>query len=269
MSQNIRDFQAVVWEYYQRHGRDLPWRHTTEPYKILVSEVMLQQTQVARVIPKYQAFINQFPTARALANANLAEVLRAWSGLGYNRRAKYLHDAAKQLADKKMWTLPDLTNCKGIGTNTAAAVITYAYNQPVGFIETNIRTVFIHHFFADKTGVADKEILPLVEQTLDKENPREWFWALMDYGSHLKTTVGNTARASKHYTKQSTFIGSKRQLRGQVLRLLADKQLSLVQLSQVLPDSRLSAILADLQVEGLVTRQKSHYRLPNETLMIK
>jgi A/G-specific adenine glycosylase len=259
------EFVEVVWEYYAKHGRDLPWR--TQPfdaYTILVSEVMLQQTKVTRVVPKYQAFLKQFPTIESLANNSLSEVIRAWSGFGYNRRAKSLHEAAKQLAPRpEPWSLEDLTACKGIGFNTAAAVITYAYNQPLAFIETNIRTVYIHHFFADQTDVDDKALLPLIEQTLDQEHPREWYWALMDYGSFLKTTVGNAARFSKHHTKQSIFQGSKRQIRGQVLRLVANQSMNKAKLQQHISDDRLHQVLDQLVADGLLEYHTKRYRLAN------
>jgi A/G-specific adenine glycosylase len=260
----LRQFQETVWDYYRVHGRDLPWRH--EPllaYNILVSEVMLQQTQARRVVPKYHEFLQAFPNTESLAKASLGEVIKAWSGLGYNRRAKYLHEAANQLEAKPTWTLDDLTACKGIGHNTAAAVLAYAYNQPIAFIETNIRTVYIHHFFHDAEVVSDKEILPLVEQTLDKEHPREFMWALMDYGSHLKKSVGNVARASKHYSKQTTFHGSKRQLRGRVLRLLGQQPYTTVQLTDENDDERLVAVLQDLLAEGLIVKRGNQYVLPN------
>jgi len=242
---------------------------------------MLQQTQALRVVPKYQAFLRQFPTVQSLADAPLAAVLVAWNGLGYNRRAKYLHEAAKQLAaSPEPWTVEDLEACKGIGHNTAAAVVTYAYNQPVVFIETNIRTIFIFHFFPDRDDVSDKEILPLVEEALHlvegKEQPetwalpkpgamrktvglshyREWNWALMDYGVYLKRTVGNASRASKHYAKQSTFAGSRRQVRGQVLRLLGKGPQTAAQLAQSIDDERLEAVIQELVGETLI-RQKS------------
>jgi A/G-specific adenine glycosylase len=259
----LRQFQATVWDYYHDHGRDLPWRHEPfDPYRILVSEIMLQQTQVPRVIPKYEAFLKQFPTLKSLAVAPLADVLIAWSGLGYNRRAKYLHEASKQLAIlTNPWTLEDLTVCKGIGTNTAAAIITYAYNQPLVFVETNIRTVFIHHFLANAELIDDRELLPLVKATLDHEHPREWYWALMDYGSYLKTTVGNAARSSRHYFKQSAFAGSKRQIRGQVLRLLGTGKRTLNELRSAIPDERLNDVLAELVREGLIQQRVDFYLL--------
>lgn len=257
---DIREFQERVWEYYRQHGRALPWREpeadgSFDAYKVLVSEIMLQQTQANRVIPKYSEFLEKFPTVRKLADAALADVLRAWSGLGYNRRAKYLHEAAKALAgNPQPWSLTDLTACKGIGHNTAAAVVAYAYDEPVVFVETNIRTVFIHHFFTDKDGVHDKEILPLVEGALDCENPREFYWALMDYGTHLKATVGNASRASKHYARQSEFHGSARQLRGHVLRLLGERHLTREELAERLVDDRTDAVIDGLVREGLVSK---------------
>lgn len=257
----IQEFQEVVWNYYHKYGRDLPWRHTKDPYKILVSELMLQQTQVPRVIPKYEQFLAQFPDVKTLAETPLASVITAWSGLGYNRRAKYLHEAAKQLVNTATWTLESLTACKGIGANTAAAVLTYAYNQALPFIETNVRTVYIHHFFDDQDQVTDKQLLPLVADTLDTEHPREWYWALMDYGSYLKTQVVNPSRRSKHYVKQSKFEGSKRQLRGQILRMLAEKAYTAGDLSTLITDDRLPAALADLESEGLLTRKNDRYLL--------
>jgi A/G-specific adenine glycosylase len=257
----ILEFQEIVWEHYRLHGRDLPWRvpesdSKFDPYKILVSEIMLQQTQANRVIPKYESFLKRFPTVKALAEAPLSAVLAEWNGLGYNRRAKYLHEAAKHFVSKDgPWKLEDLTACKGIGPNTAAAVVVYSYNQPITFIETNIRTVFIHYFFKDKEGVHDKEILSLVEEALDREHPREWYWALMDYGVYTKATVGNASRTSKHYAKQSKFEGSKRQLRGQVLRLLKDKDYPYADMKELIPDERLEAVLKDLTQEGLVTEE--------------
>lgn len=261
MTSRQAKFQRVVMDFYKVQGRDLPWRRTTDPYALLVSEVMLQQTQVGRVIPKYHAFLRRFPTVKKLADAPLSAVLTVWSGLGYNRRAKYLHEAAGQLAAKKRWTYDDLVACKGIGPNTAAAIVVYADNRPLVFVETNIRTVFIHHFFADQFIVSDKELLPLIGQTLDAKDPRRWYWALMDYGTHLKTTAGNAARRSRHYAKQSVFEGSRRQIRGQILRLLTQSPRSRRELVQMVIDDRLSDVLKDLSREGFIHRTGSTYRL--------
>lgn len=258
---DIATFQELVWENYRTMDRWLPWRAPEADgqfaaYKILVSEVMLQQTQAGRVIPKYQQFIERFPDQHSLAQAPLADVLVAWSGLGYNRRARYLHEAAKRLgATPQPWSYDDLVACKGIGPNTAAAICVYAYNVPLVFIETNIRTVFIHHFFSGSAAVHDKELLPYISETLDREYPREWYWALMDYGVQLKSTVGNAARSSKHYAKQSKFEGSRRQVRGRVLRELASGVRTSAELAEVIPDERLAAVLQELRRDGLISVQ--------------
>ncbi len=259
-------FQKTIRDYFRLHRRQLPWRCLEtdgfDPYKILVSEMMLQQTQVIRVIPKFQAFLQQFPNLPTLARASLADVLIVWNGLGYNRRAKYLHDAAKQLAPRRQpWKLEDLNECKGIGQNTAAACIVYTYNQPLVFVETNIRTVYIHHFFPKSADINDKEILLLLEQTLDRKNPREFYWALMDYGTHLKNTIGNTAIRSRHYSKQSPFEGSRRQIRGQILRELSKTSLTSGGLGLIIKDKRLSNVLRDLEIEQLITRSNLYYSL--------
>lgn len=262
------EFLETMWDFYAHHGRDLPWRRpepdgSFDPYKIMVSELMLQQTQVPRVVQKYHQFLQYFPTVQVLARAELGDVLRTWQGLGYNRRAKFLHEAAKLV--HKLNDFPDtpdaLLKLPGIGVNTAGAILAYAYNQPAIFIETNIRTVYIHHFFADTTDIPDKAIRALLEQTLDQEHPREFYWALMDYGSHLKTTVGNLNKASRHYTKQSKFDGSRRQVRGQVIRLLGTGDCTLPQLYESIADGRLESVLQDMVAEGMVRIKGSVYSL--------
>jgi len=264
---DIHQFQQIVRAYYKDHGRQLPWRQAQingnfDAYKILVSEIMLQQTQASRVIPKYLQFLERYPTVEALAKASLGEVLTAWNGLGYNRRAKYLHEAAQHLVSRvRPWTFQDLILEKGIGTNTAAAICVYAFNQPLIFVETNIRTVFIHHFFVDKTDVADKDILPILELVLKGQDPRTFYGALMDYGSHLKMTTGNAATHSRHYVKRSAFAGSRRQLRGRIIRLLTIKPSSQQSLLKTLADERSQMVLAELVKEGLIVYQTNSYRL--------
>jgi A/G-specific adenine glycosylase len=268
-AQQVANFRERLWEYYAIHGRgDLPWRQAEtdgsfDPYKILVSELMLQQTQVQRVIPKYHAFLEQFANTRVLAAAGLGDVLRVWQGLGYSRRAKFLWQAAKTVGTVNHFpnTLESLVALPGVGKNTAGAMMAYAYDQPVLYIETNIRTVYIYHFFGGRDAVDDKEILELLGQTLEQETPREFYWALMDYGSHLKTTVGNLSRASKHFTKQSAFDGSRRQVRGQVLRLLGDEAQKFDQLAIQIPDDRLESVLVELVSEGMVRMASGTYTL--------
>lgn len=261
---NKQDFQHTVWRYYDKHARhDLPWRRpetdgSFDPYKIMVSELMLQQTQVGRVIPKYQAFLERFPCVVALAAAPLGDVLRVWNGLGYNRRAKFLRQAAGQLMRDYDGRFPDdeaeLTKLAGIGHATANAILTYAFDKPAVFVETNIRTVFIHHFFSDRTDISDKDLLELAKATLPDEHYREWYWALMDYGTHLKKTIGNLNYRSKSYAKQSKFEGSLRQVRGQVLRALGNGPRQLEDLRAEICDERFEAVVASLSKEGLIRR---------------
>jgi A/G-specific adenine glycosylase len=266
------DFRQIVLKYYAASGRhDLPWRQaavdgTYNPYAILVSEIMLQQTQVSRVIPKFNAFMKQFPDVHALATASLRDVLIAWQGLGYNRRAKYIWQAALIIESQWKGVMPrsqtELESLPGIGSNTAAAILAHAFNQPVVFIETNIRTVFIHHFIKTEAKVSDKALMPLVAATLNQTNPRQWYWALMDYGSFLKQQVGNSSRQSQAYVKQATFSGSLRQIRGQVLRLLTNGPLDSSTLLQTLADERASQVLRQLEAEHLVQRNSDVYDLP-------
>jgi A/G-specific adenine glycosylase len=230
----------------------------------MVSEIMLQQTQVNRVIPKFQQFLAVFPTVTDLAEASLADVLRLWSGLGYNRRAKYLWQAAHKVVHEWQGAFPSdakqLATLPGIGTNTAGAICAYAFNQPVVFIETNIRTVFIHHFFAGQTGVDDKEFRPLLEASLVGQEPRTFYWAVMDYGTFLKSQ-GNNIERSKQYVKQSAFQGSRRQIRGQILRELIKSGATYTCLKQKIADDRYEAIVAELIREGLVKRDRQNISL--------
>jgi A/G-specific adenine glycosylase len=250
-------FIADVWGYFNKHQRSMPWRENTDPYWIIVSEIMLQQTQVERVIPKFEAFIRQFPSVQALAMSHLVDVLQAWVGLGYNRRARFLWLAANQLVQEYGGAVPntveELVKLPGIGPNTAAAILAYAYNQPVIFIETNIRTVYLHYFYQNEVAVEDSRLWPLIEKTVDADNPREWYWALMDYGTFLKKTIGNPNRRSRHYVRQSAFEGSLRQIRGQVIRELAYAPHSMSQLQNKIADARLTIVLEQLKKEGFIT----------------
>lgn len=172
---DIQKFKRKIDSYFKNHGRDLPWRETDNPYHILVSEIMLQQTQVDRVIDKYTLFIKTFPTLRSLAKAPLDKLLRTWQGLGYNRRALMLQKCAQQIVKEFKGVIPDtpelLEKLPGLGKATSASICAFAFNKPVIFIETNIRTVFIHEFFPKKKDVTDNELLPLVAQTLNKKTP--------------------------------------------------------------------------------------------------
>ena len=269
----IKILKRVVWRHYQKHGRhDLLWRNLpagrqerNNPYRILVSEVMLQQTQVNRVLPIYAEFTKRFPTAKALARAPLSSVLRAWQGLGYNRRAKMLHEAAKKLASRKISTAPELEMLPGIGPYTARAIAAFAYNQDVIVIETNIRTAIIHHFFPKKKKVSDKEIEKILMRVLPKGKAREWYSALMDYGAYLKRSGILHNFRSKKYVKQSTFSGSLREARGAVLRELSRGVRTPARLTGLLGTARLAQVrraLLNLLAEGLVQKRGRVFSLP-------
>lgn len=256
-SPQITLFQDTVWQHYRDRRRGMPWRENPSPYFVLVSEVMLQQTQVPRVVPKFSEFIARFPTLQSLAEAPLADVLVRWNGLGYNRRAKFLWEAAgavtRQYGGVLPHTLEQLVALPGIGPNTAGAILAYAFGQPVIFVETNIRTVIINHFFADQdVPVTDAQIREVLQQVLPADTPRDWYWALMDYGTHLKATAGGQLQRVHGYKKQSKFEGSRRQVRGKVLRVLLDGGQTLAALEGRITDLRLGDVLAALKKEGLV-----------------
>jgi len=221
--QEITDFQNLVLRKGRELYREMPWRSNPSEYYVLLSEIMLQQTQVARVLVKFEEFIEAFPTIESLAAADFYEVLQHWSGLGYNRRARFLHQTAQAIVEKGNFprTVDELVKLPGIGINTAASILVYAFNQPEVFVETNVRTVFIYTFMPHETEKIDETVVrSLVQQTLYTHNPRQWYWALMDYGTLLKKTEGNYNRLSKMHTTQSKFEGSNRQKRAQILRLL-------------------------------------------------
>lgn len=250
-------FQDKVWQYYEQSGRSMPWREKHDLYSVLVSELMLQQTQVQRVVPKFESFMKRFPTLASLAQASLADVLIEWQGLGYNRRAKFLHQAVQHIVEHgEPASLYDLEQLPGVGRNTAAAIMAYVHNEPVAFIETNIRTVYIHEFFPDATEVADSQIVELVMQTVDRKNPREWYWALMDYGTHLKAQRLGSIRKSAHYKRQSTFKGSLREMRGMIVRHLR-KGPTDIDVMDEQQDERFIGALEGLIKDGLVERHGS------------
>jgi A/G-specific adenine glycosylase len=264
----ILEFQQMVLSYYNNYGRDMAWRDTTDPYLILVSEIMLQQTQVERVKIKYPEFIRAFPDFASLADAPLDKVLSVWQGMGYNRRAIALQKCAIRVMNEYGGILPAdvdlLATFPGIGKATASSIAAFAFNLPVVFIETNIRRVFIHFFFSCTDTVSDADLLPIVEKSLYKENPRVWYWALMDLGSVLKKMVPNPNRRSVHYSKQSPFEGSDREIRGTIIRqLLAEPGMSEKQLLDIrIEDSaRIKKILAALISEGFIVMQKNRFFL--------
>lgn len=261
-------FRTIIYDYYHEKGRDQPWRHTTDPYHIFVSEIMLQQTQVERVLGKYEEFITEFPDFAALANASLEDVLRVWQGMGYNRRAKALKTGAQQVVNEFNGNLPDdediLSTFPGIGKATACSIAAFAFNKPVVFIETNIRRVFIHFFFHDREAIRDRDILPFVEKTLDRSDPRHWYYALMDYGSMLKKHIPNPNRRSAAYTRQSRFEGSDRQIRGFILKkLLENGEIDEKELITVVNRNheRVNKIIHQMKQEGFIRQKGNRLRI--------
>ncbi len=263
----MRKFQKIIGDYYKKHKRNLPWRNTIDPYEILISEVMLQQTQVSRILVKYPEFLQRFPTFESLADSSLTDLLRVWKGIGYNRRAIYLRSLAQTVVKKYNGKLPGdpkvLETFPGIGPATAASIVVYVFNKPVIFIETNIRRIFIHFFFQDKIGVYDKELIPFIKKTLDKKNPREWYWALMDYGTMLAKTIPNPNKRSKYYVIQSKFEGSNRQLRGKVIGYLLEHRQTeekiLLSLSE--DPEKVKKVLIELVKEQFIVEKKGIYSI--------
>lgn len=264
-------FKKTIWDYYRKNRRSMPWRprgrERLSPYWVVVSEIMLQQTQVSRVEKKFPAFIKKFPHFKALAQAHLKDVLAEWKGLGYNRRALNLHKLAQSLVSQHKGIVPktynELLDLPGIGPNTAGSLLAFAHNIPHPFIETNIRSVYIHFFFKDsKRKISDKELLPLIEKTLDHKKPREWYYALMDYGSYLKKKAYNPSRKSTHHVKQSKFKGSNRELRAQILQMIVESPSTIEKVQTKLPSTPEHSIeknLLDLVYEGFLEKKNAIY----------
>lgn len=265
----IASFQELILSHYAQHGRSFPWREISDPYLVLVSEIMLQQTQTSRVEKVFPTFSAIFPGLEALAEAPLERVLAAWRGLGYNRRARSLHRCAQIIASKHGGRLPPdpavLATLPGIGRATAASICAFAFDMPVVFIETNIRAVFIHFFFPDTEGVSDREIEPLVSRSLYLPAPRRWYNALMDYGSSLKKRVPDPSRKSAGYRPQKPFEGSNRQARGKILTCLVQQspitRETIAVCTGIAPE-RLSPALDELEKEGFIVKEEQDlYRI--------
>ncbi len=265
--EQIKLFQNTIYAYYKDHKRNFVWRENVTPYTILVSEVMLQQTQTSRVIPKFIAWLEKFPTIESLAQASDYEVLLAWQGLGYNRRGLALGSIAKTVLTQFDGNLPNdpviLQTFPAIGPNTAGSICAFAFNIPTTFIETNIRTVFTHTFFSGQSNIDDKQLLPLIAQTVDTANPQEWYYALMDYGVYLKQQLPKINSASKHYAPQKKFHGSARQIRGMIIKILTQnksiKHHDLVDLiTFYLPENNHSVDkIIELMVQEKIIKQKN------------
>jgi A/G-specific adenine glycosylase len=270
----IRAFQKTIWAHYRRAGRAaLAWRHTRDPYAIFISEIMLQQTQVARAEEYYKKFLKRFPDFKTLAHAKTSDVLKAWQGLGYNRRAMFVKRAAEIIVAQYGGGLPrarvTLEQLPGVGKGTSGSLMAFAFNQPEIFIETNIRRVFIHFFFPKRRKVTDAELVRYIERSMDRKNPREWYWALMDYGATMAAggvatfSAGlrpNPNRRSAHYKKQSPFAGSDRELRGKIMRSTLSQKRNKISAKELLkelaiPRERFIGIIEDLTKEGFIVRK--------------
>jgi len=261
-------FQHTVRTYYKNSGRDLPWRNTDDEYHIFVSEIMLQQTGVGRVLEKYRPFISKFKSFYDLQAAPRGEILSLWQGLGYNRRLIYMKESAKKVCEKFSGSLPKseklLLSLPGVGTATARSLLAFCFNHPVVFLETNIRQVFIHHFFPGEETVHDRALYPWVERTLDHDNPREWYYALMDYGTMLKKLTGNITKRSSGYRRAGPYEGSMRQLRGAVLKLfLSHRNLTVESLTDLAGTThdRGQEALVQLEREGFLKKEADDYSL--------
>jgi len=255
--QVISSFQTIIKDYYREYGRVFSWRETTDPYHILVSEFMLQQTQTARVVDKYTEFITAFPDVFELARSPFREVLRVWQGLGYNRRALALHKTAGEIRDRYHGRVPDdpvlLRQLPGVGEYTASAMMAIAFNKPAVVIDTNIRTVYLYFFFRESETVGKNDIVPFVEATLDRNSPREWYYALFDFGTMLKRENKDLEAGKRR--KQSMFRGSDREVRSSILRLLLNNGMMTEDqlLTRLRSDSeRVRRLVAQLNEEGLI-----------------
>lgn len=269
----IAAFRAMILAHYHEIARLMPWRETRDPYAVLVSEIMLQQTQVERVRLKYGEFLAHFPTLATLASAPLSDVLKVWQGLGYNRRAIYLKRCAEEIVARYNGIFPatvqELQALPGIGPYTARAVAAFAFDVAEPLIETNVRTVYIHFFFHSHDKVSDRDIMPLVAATLDHTNPREWYYAVMDYGTMLKQRHPNPGQRSSHHTRQSSFEGSNRQLRSRILRqIIAQPGITVKQLLSAIPAEH-AMVLANIEAmqrEGFLMKKGRGYRISDETM---
>lgn len=261
----IRSFQNTIFDWWELNKRDLPWRHTRDPYKILISEVMLQQTQVSRVLPKYDEFLYFFPDVYSLAAASAAEVLRVWKGMGYNRRALYLKKTAEEIVGHYRGEFPDtetkLTQLPGLGTYTARAILVFAFQQDVAAVDTNIRQIIIHFFFHD----LDQKPA-VIQETADRLVPigKSWEWhqALMDYGA---IALPRTQNSMTRTQQRIPFKESKRYVRGKIINLLREKNMNEIEVQKIIqkPKQYVTEIISALMKDGLVVRKKEMLSLPD------
>jgi A/G-specific adenine glycosylase len=260
----IKEFQSKILSWYKINKRDFPWRRTTDPYNILVSEVMLQQTQAQRVVPYYEKFIDDFPTLKDLARAKNNEVLKVWSGLGFNNRAIRLKEMALIIQNDFNTTFPrkfdQLLILKGIGSYTAAAILAFAFNKKVAVIDTNIRRVLIHELHLNQ-NISQKRLSEIALSVIPKGKSRVWHNALMDYGA-IYATAKKTKIKSK--SKQSPFKGSEREVRGKILKLLLEKKkIEKSNLAEIIAHKNLEQIICKMKSEGLIIVRKGMISIYN------
>ena len=268
-------FRGRILSWYRRSGRDLPWRRTHDPYRVLVSEVMLQQTQVSRVVPAYRRFLRRFPTLRALSRAPLGDVLREWSGLGYNRRARDLHRIARGHSSGLPRTVAGLDALPGIGAYTASAVACFALDQATGFADTNIRRVLGRAILGRLAS--DGEAVELDVRFGSKRKAARWHHALMDIGATIclakrprcdvcpvRTVCEYDGVEGPAKRKQSPFAASDRRVRGAIVRRLAmsTRGVKVDSLRRGIKDARVPRLVRVLESEGLVEVSSGSVRLP-------
>lgn len=285
-------FRWAIFRWFAAHGRDLPWRRTRDPWRVLVSEVMLQQTQVDRVIPKYLSFVRRWPTPAAMARAPLRDVLSAWSGLGYNRRAAHLKAAAETVVRAHGGVMPAdveaLEALPGVGRYTARAVASFAYGQDVALWDTNVRRIALRVFRGGEFADADpgREALErLLADALPSGRSRDWHGALMDFGSAVCVSrnplcascpLRGVCLAAPRFLEgerpprrlarpQARFAGSRREARGKVVRMLAaagKRGASELAVVDALEREDAGAVIGSLVRDGLVVRKGRRLALP-------
>lgn len=280
MGKKVKQFNHLLFRWYEKNRRALPWRKTRNPYRILVSEIMLQQTRVERVLPKYAKFLRRFPTIQTLASVTLGEVLRAWSGLGYNRRAKYLWECARRIQAEHRGVFPEervmLLALPGVGHSTAAALLSFAFDKDEPMIDTNVRRVLCRVFFNGRV-IPDRTLRDFARTLIPHGRGREWNWAVMDAGALYCRARGHLARCPLQklhgpvddftYKKpQTNFKGSHRYWRGKIMASLTTvpNGYTLTKLRNRLELNRedLEIILAALKKERLIKKTGTLLRVP-------
>jgi A/G-specific adenine glycosylase len=265
----VTEFQRMIFSWWESHRRDLPWRKTHDPYRILISEVMLQQTQVSRVLPKYEEFLTLFPDVQVLAGATVASVLRAWKGMGYNRRALYLHKTAQVVMSEHKGVFPmiesELLKLPGLGIYTVRALLVFAYKKDVAMVDTNVRQIITHYFFS-----GEKQSATVVQKIADSLVPKglswEWHQALMDYGALAMSRIKPKSPQSRK--KAIPFRESNRFYRGRIMDLLRENTREENELVYEIAtrynksEDLVEVILEGLVSEGLVVKKSTKISLP-------